>query len=78
MSLSTGYFQALPSFHTEGGERRLRVACYNSDNQLAPRDWQAALDSHEVIVATGQTVLNALNCGIDRLAAVRFLVRVHA
>ena len=74
---AAGYFQRQRSYVAEGGERPLRVACYTSENPLDPRNW-AALDSHEVIVASGQTLLNALAAGTDRLAAVRFLVRAHS
>ena len=52
----------------------MHVACFYSDNQLAPRDWDAALSSHEVIVITGQALLNALIAGEHRLAGIRFLV----
>lgn len=61
-------------FQTVGGERPLRVACYTSDNKLAPRTWEEALDRHEIMVATEQTVLNALNAGKYQLASIRFLV----
>ena len=71
---TTGYYQRLVRSMAAEGERRLRIACHTSDNPLAPRDWTVALVSHDVIVATGQTVLNALEAGTDRLAAVRFLV----
>ena len=60
-----------------GVGRPVRVGCYHGDHPLAPRDWQAALDSHDVIVATGQMFLNALAAGRDRLAAVRLLVGTH-
>ena len=72
--LCTGYFMRQRLFQTVGGERPLRVACYTSDNKLAPRAWEEALDCHEIMVATEQTVLNALDAGKDRLASISFLV----